>query len=281
MSAGKLSYIRLQVGNDWVVLSYTTNGKANEKELGRALYTIDTDTPNTTWRAQMQDRTFTIYRLGELLLTFKDTAAVTAKGAANRGWGVGVMAGKPPLFSNQTSPANEAYTRMQDLVYFASANRWTLLSVAAVPVIRLRQSKAQKILYTGTIIEWTEKLEDNFGFFNPTVQGDIVMKESGLYLIEAAIQWDPQYVPDVAGASLLINGVETTVKEQRYMRGNLFEPGFSQTLSVQGKLRFAAGDVLQVKAKYTVGSSLLDRIFSYFDPASKINSRIDVHFMSP
>ena len=280
MSADKQSYIRLQVGWDWIILFYTVSGKANEKELGRVSCTIDTNTPLTTWRGQMKDREFTLYRLGELLVTIKDTKALSAMGPTNRGWGNGAVAGAH-LVSGQTTPANENWVRIQDLVYFASANRWTLLSVASVPVIRLRQSKIQKILYSGTAIEWTEELEDNFGFFTPSDPTNIVMKESGLYQIECGLQWDPQYVPDIASASLLINGTETTIKEQRFMRGNTFTPGFSQTLSVQGKLRFAAGDVLQVKAKYTAGSSLLDKIFSYFDPATKVNSRIDIHFMSP
>jgi hypothetical protein len=278
MSANRQSYLHLAVGHNWVKLYYTTTGPANEKLLGSLNY-VTTTTTFTQWAGQIKDRVFTLYRLGEQLGTIKDTAAVSAKGAANRGWAFGMSAGDQLLW--QTSPGTIDWIRIQDLSYFQTANRWTLLSVASVPAIRLRQSKNQKILYSGSVIEWTEELEDNFGFFNPANQTDISMNEAGLYQIECAIQWDPQFVPDIASMALMINGVETTVKDQRFMRGNTFTPGFSQTLSVSGKLRCAAGDILQVKVKYTAGASLLDKIFSYFDAPTKVNSRLDIHFMSP
>jgi len=162
-----------------------------------------------------------------------------------------------------------------------SAPAWQILPVASRPTVRLRQSLKQQLVASGTIIQWQEELEDNFNFFNTGVPTDIVVKEAGLYLIETAIQWDPQFVPDVAHAIVCINGQETTTRNQQFMRGNVFQPGFSQTLQVAGKLRFNANDVLTIKTMHVASGGLIGQIFSFFDAPSKINSRIDITFLQP
>ena len=147
---------------------------------------------------------------------------------------------------------------------------------------RLRQGVKQKLDATGSFIEWHEELEDTLSFFNPanSLTG-ILVNRAGLYQIDCAIQWDPEFVPDQVYAVLCINGVETTVQQRAFIKGNLFVPGFSQTLSLSGKLRFTVGNdgeaqALSVKVSYTAGNNLIDKIFSFFDPASSITSRIDV-----
>lgn len=279
VSSDEQSYLRLIVGNDWVAVNWTSTGRAGEKELGR-LNNINTDIPNTQWRAQMVGRELQIFRAGELLGTIKDTQNVTSKGVGFRGFMIGMEAGVRGF--GQTTPGHILWWRVQDLRYYASTNRWTLLPLGATPVTRLRQSKAQKLYSTGTIIEWAEELEDNFGYFDKNASStDVVVKEPGMYRVEAALQWDPQFAPDQAHVVVLINGLETTVRDSKYIRGSGFTPGFSQTLSLAAPIRLAANDVVTIKAFYTAGNSLLDKIFSYFDSNSKVNSRLDLTYTGP
>ncbi|ASZ74690.1 hypothetical protein KHO57_gp214 [Mycobacterium phage Phabba] len=279
VSADEQSYLRLIVGNDWVALNWTTTGRAGEKELGR-LGNINTDVPNTEWRAQMAGRDFQIFRAGELLGTIKDTNGVTAKGANFRGYMIGMEAGVRGF--GQTTPGEILWWRVQDLRYYASTNRWTLLPLGATPVTRLRQSKTQKLYSTGTILEFAEELEDNFGYFDKNVnQSNITIKEPGMYRVEAALQWDPQFAPDQAHVVVLVNGVETTVRDSKFIRGSGFTPGFSQTLSLAAPIRLAANDVVSIKAFYTAGGSWLDKIFSFWDQNSKVNSRLDLTYTGP
>lgn len=280
-SAGT-SYVRVEAGTDFVRLWYTTSGAAGETQLG-IINGINTELINTEWRATLIDRTFSLYRTGQLMGTITDTRQQTAKGAANRGWGIGMTAGnRVNPWSAQTSPANIDWVRIQDQAYYASTNRWTILPLGAIPVVRLRQSKNQKLINSGTVIEFSEELEDSFGFFDKnTSQTNVVVREPGLYRIEAALQWDPQYVPDVAHAVVMLNSQETTIRDSKFMRGNVFQPGFSQTLSLSAPLRLAEGDVINLKAKYTASGGLLSQIFSFFDSSSKVNSRLDLTYIGP
>lgn len=162
-----------------------------------------------------------------------------------------------------------------------SAPSWRVLLGATTPVVRVRQSAAQTINPSGSIVEWHEELEDRFGYFNAGASlTNVVVKDAGLYQVTAAIQFDAERVPDIAHAVLCLNGQETTVRESRFMRGNLFSPGFSQTLTVTGPIRFAANDVLTVKVSYHA-PGLITWFLSFFDSADKINSRLDVVFISP
>lgn len=270
------SYIKLRVGDDWVGLYYTTTGRDGELPLGER-HSLNTDIPGTVWRAEMVGRTFNIYRAGALLLTITDTAGVTNKGDDFKGYMIGMTAGDRPV--GQTTPSSLDWFRVQDLVYYASTNRWTLLPLGKSPTVRLRQSKAQKLRSTGTIMEWAEELEDNFGFFNKTTSAtDIIIREPGMYRVEAALQWDPQFAPDIAHVVVLINGVETTVRDSKFIRGSGFTPGFSQTLSLSAPIRLADGDVVTLKAYYTASSNLIDKIFSFFDINSRVNSRLDLTY---
>lgn len=276
MSNDDQAYWRLAVGHDGAVVYYTTTGKANEKELGR-LNGVDAGATNMVWRAQLVGRTLSLYRAGEYMGSVVDTQNVTNKGVDNRGWGIGMKAGQRGF--GQTTPANEQWVRIQDYVYYVATNRWTILPVGKIPVVRLRQAANQKLVSTGSLVEWSEELEDDFDFFNTANKTDIVMKEPGLYDVKVAIQWNPSVTPDVAHVVLCINGIETTIRKQQFMRGGGFNPGFSQTLDVSGQLRFNTNDVLTVKVRYTASGSIIDQIFTWFDSASRINSRIDMAYV--
>jgi hypothetical protein len=183
----------------------------------------------------------------------------------------------------QATPANIDWIRIQDAAYYDSINQWTLLPMGAVPACRLRQTQAQQLLSAGTILTWGEDLDQasGFNFYNPATPTQILIAEPGLYRIEAAIQWNASIVPEEANAVLLINGEDTSVRAQQFMRGNGITPGFSQTLSLSGSLRLAAGDSLSLKAFYKTTSNLLNQIFSAFDGPSNIKSRIDITYSAP
>lgn len=162
-----------------------------------------------------------------------------------------------------------------------SVPSWRFL-LGPLPNIRLRQGAAQQLVYTGTILEWRDEIEDDYGCFDQTVSlTNVNIKEAGIYQVTAAVQWDPEFVPDIAHAVIVVNGVETTVRQSQFMRGNLFTPGFSQTLTVTAPLRLAVNDIVTVKVSYTAGGGLLAFIFSFFDSPSKVNSRLDLVYQGP
>lgn len=162
-----------------------------------------------------------------------------------------------------------------------SAPSWRVLLGATVPVVRLRQSAAQTINPAGSMVEWHEELEDRFGYFNAGASlTDIVIRDAGLFNITAAIQFDAEFVPDIAHVVLFVNGVASTVGEHRFIRGNGFIPGFSQTITCTGPLRFAPNDVLTVQVSYHA-PGLITWFLSFWDTPDKINSRIDVMYVSP
>jgi hypothetical protein len=279
MSADKQSYLRIQVGHGWIKVLYTTTGVGGELELG-TLNNVDTALTNTEFQAQVIGRTITIYRVGETLGTIKDTKSVTAKGASNRGWGVGMLSGD--RFTGQTTPGSVDWVRIQDARYYASVNRWSILPLGAMPVCRLRQAKAQQISHTGTILEFEAEVEDNFNFFNSgSSKTSVVITEPGRYDVTATIQWDTSIVPDQAHAVVMLNGQETYIKDSKFLRGNGFSPGFSQTLAITGSLWLAEGDVVQVKARYAAASGLLNSILSFFDGPSKVDSRFELLYRGP
>lgn len=147
-----------------------------------------------------------------------------------------------------------------------------------IPVCRLRQTAAQALHHNGSIIEWGQELEDNNGFWSMANKTDIFVKKPGLYAIDAAVQWDPELVPDQAHAIITQNGVETSLRQSQFMRGNLFTPGFSQTLAVSGRLRCAENDIIRLKTKHVV-SGIIGTIMSWFDGTSDVKSRIDVTYV--
>lgn len=169
---------------------------------------------------------------------------------------------------------------------------WHILfgATAAAPpdvavACRLRQGITQTLNPNGSVLEWHEELEDTLNFFNPASSlTSIVIRRPGLYQVDCAVQWDPQVVPDIAKLVLCIDGNETAVRSQQFMRGNLSAPGFSQTLSVSGKIRFRADEVLTAKVSFTppgLGQGLVlsyveKAVSTLFDTGSKVTSRIDV-----
>jgi hypothetical protein len=279
MSSDNLSYVRVRLTNGYIEALGSKTGRSGEFKIGRA--EAKTSYANMAWSAQFSDRTILVYRNGVLVATFLDVDAKSAKGAAYRGWGIGMTAGQRGL--GQTTPSSIDSIRISDLALYSSVNRWTVMPIANIPIVRLRQATNQSVRSSGSFIEWTgDELEDSFNYFDKNVNlTDIAIGEPGLYQIDAAFQWNPSVAPDTVTVVMCINGVETTVRKQVYMRGGGFSPGFSQTVDLSGKLRFKAGDVVSMKAKYTGPGGLEGFIFSFFDSASKINSRLDMMYLAP
>jgi hypothetical protein len=276
MSADRQNYWRVKVGSGHVKVTYTTTGPGGEQDLGLLTW-IDTRDPDLEWRFELVGRGLTIYRNGQSLGTVKDTKSLTAMGANFRGWGIGMEADDGLLA--QITPGSIQWVRIQDYIYYTSVNHWTILPVARVPIVRLRQNSRQQLQTAGSMLVWDQELEDNFGYFNPAANTNIVIADPGMYHIDAAIQWDLSVVPDIAAIILVINGLETTTRSHWFQRGGTsYNPGFSQTLSFSGMLRLKTNDVLSVKVKYTVAASLLGQIFSYVDGPGRVTSRIDLQY---
>jgi len=292
MSANGTSYLRLaftydEWGQGSATLWGTKTGISGERRIG-TLAAERTNEAWTYWTGELIGDNLSVYVGSSFIGRIVITPGVTNKGSGYRGWGIGMVAGDriglDGLGFGQVTPSNIASVTIRDAAYYTGTPIWQILPVGAIPSCRLRQTVAQKLAPTGTTIEWNSELEDSFNFFNRIAsKTDIVMKEAGLYHIDVAIQWDPQDVPDQATVLLAINGVDTSFKQSQFIRGNLFKPGFSQTLTLAGKVRFAQNDVLTVRVKYVAPNNLIDKIFSFFEEAlgndSRVQSRIDISFL--
>lgn len=190
-----------------------------------------------------------------------------------------VVASKPTSAADNTL----VYEIGTNAFWVRRSGSWVLLPLGARPTCRLRQTTAQTISKTGdgTLLNWQEVLEDTFGYFSSGAPSAVTVSVPGLYHVEAAMQWDAAAVPDAGLVIIRLDNEETTIREQRALRGNGLVPGFSQTIGVSGYIRVAnPGQVISVRVK-TGGATILSSLLSLIDPASKVQSRIDVTYVSP
>lgn len=202
------------------------------------------------------------------------------------------ITGKPYLLCLQSARPMSPYTGLH--IFETDTNRervycqlpddtgpnWRLTPGSpSKPCTRLRQVVPQQLTSTGTILEWDTNLEDNFSYWSSSTKTDVVIKEAGLYQIEASIAWNPSRVADEAHVALCQNTVVTEIAEHRWLYGNVFVPNFSQSLTISGKMRFAANDILQVKVWYKQPSGLIGFLLSFIDSPSKVMSRLDLAFI--
>lgn len=282
VSADLKSYIRVKYAYTSIFVYYTTGGMTKEVGFGR-ISDVETGRANSEWRAEASGSQLIIHQDGKEVTRFPIPNAASW-GSGYRGWAFGMQIGPKEFLGipvGQNLPANVDWVKVQDSVMYQTDHRWTLLPVAGIPTCRLRQTQAQKLSRTGSVIEWNEATEDTGGFYSASNRRNIIIPEPGLYHIDAALQWNPQVVPDITHLVLLVNGVETGVRQDQYLRGDAFQPAFSQTVSLSGKIRVAAGDAVSLKASYVASASILDQIFSYFDQSSKVFSRLEITYLSP
>ena len=279
--------------NEFIAVYYTTTGVANETILG-TLQLPGTD-PWSTFQMDFQQWTLTFFTNSASVGRIIDQNQVTAKGASNRGWGIGMTVGRDPSW-NATVHCHPTYfnqVTMRDMVYYTGGAIWQLLHNGVVPILRLRQSTAQTLNHAGSLINWDTEDEDNFGFFNKSAsQTDIVIQEQGLYDVEAIIQMGRDYFPDAGTVVFLLNGEPTEVRQQVDTTGfgsggkgsmgqNAKHGQESISIPVSGKLRMTVGDVLQVQAYYTSAQNKWSLIVSYVDPPSKIHSSLKLKWLCP
>lgn len=180
--------------------------------------------------------------------------------------------------------------------------RWNILPVANIPILRLVQGRKQQVTQApGATVEWkkVDEVEDNFGFFNPSTTAyskqTIKVTEPGVYQIDCAVQWEAGFIPELATVVVCVDGAETSLRFSRIQPSNLiaaianFTRDFlnltpderSQTVAVSGKLRFSTNAELTVRCRY--GGSLLGGSFvnTYFDLNTKVQSRLDMHYVGP
>lgn len=161
---------------------------------------------------------------------------------------------------------------------------WLLTPIGLTPIVRLRQSSNQNISSGGTLLQWNEKEEDTFSWVAGSSTTTVTIQEPGLYRFDAAIQWNPTYVPDNATAVITVNNTDTDLKNTAFQKqglGVLFPAGFVQTLPLSGTLRLTAGSVVALKCSYSAPGSILGFISSFFDSPSKVKSRLDITFVAP
>lgn len=273
-------YIRVWISQDWIGVSYTLNGMAEEISLGGLA--VETQIPNCEWRILLVNRTIQIYRNGTFVGSVVDANSLSAKGPNNRGWGMGMQAGtRVGGFGGQCTPANVADIFIQDVTFYSATNKWTLQPGGQIPILRLLQGSAQPISPgAGSIMEWRNETEDTFGMFNPsTSMTDINIKESGVYNITAAVAWNAGAFGDEATLGLEINGLDTPYKSWKFVRGNGFTAGFSQTVSLSvPAMRFAEGDVLRIRASHNYTFDWFTRTIT---SGKRVDSRLEVVYVSP
>lgn len=155
-----------------------------------------------------------------------------------------------------------------------STFRWVLLPAGEVPTLRLLQGTAQRIYNTGSLIEWRVEEEDNFGMFDQSVSlTEVIVREAGLYDLDASVAWNPDNIfGDRAQIRLMLNGQPTTRQHFEFVRGNLFTPGFVQTVDLSGKIRFAKNDRLTLLASH---NGFLSQ-FTYSSSSQKMDTRLDM-----
>ena len=128
----------------------------------------------------------------------------------------------------------------------------------------------------------------NFNYFNPASKTSIVVAEPGLYQIDAALQWSVNFIPEIATVVFCVNGQETILRNSGLqsrpgllsLLGVVVNPDFSQTLAISGKLRVNIGDTISMKCRYG-GSAIGGVIQTYFDLASRVKSRLEMHYVGP
>jgi hypothetical protein len=169
---------------------------------------------------------------------------------------------------------------------------WALSTAGPTPIVRLRQNNfAQTINKTGsTVLQWNQKLDDNFNCFTVAASApyntSITIPESGLYHVEAAIEWAAGAVPENAVARITVGGVNTDLHNSAFFKttglglGIFFSAPFQQTLPLSGFVRLTAGNQVALSCNHD-GSTLVGTILSFFDVSSQVRSRLDIRYVAP
>lgn len=282
--------IPIATGAESVHVYATTSGIANEQLIG-TLAMPGTD-PWSTFQVDAVGYAMQFYNNSKAVGQVIDHDQISAMGASNRGWGIGMTVGRNPGWDStiHCHPTFVNSVTMRDLAFYTGSPIWQLLPVGVVPILRLRQGVAQQLNHAGSLLTWTIEDEDNFGMFNgANSQTDIIAVEQGMHEIEGTLQMGTDYYPDSGSLVVLLNGEPTEIRAQAATPGfgsgskgqNAKGGVTSITLPFSGKIRLAPGDVLQIFVTYTSASSLWALIVSYSDPAAKVTSTLKLKWLCP
>lgn len=254
MSADGQTYVRAaltwwkgQTGS--IMLTYTSTGPTGEQLLGQLA--AQTATPNIDWQLRLVGNKFEAYMGVEYVGAIQDPLGVTLTGY--KGWGFGMQSGDGGF--TQSLPNEIADISIADATYFTSSAIWQLLPVGEMPKIGIAAGHSQSINPTGTVIEWDTVVEDNFGFYNPSIKTALIVNEPGVYFVHASIVWATSLWGDHAATVLVVNDQPTPHSHWEFVRGFDYQPGFSQTVDVSAYLRLNAGDRVGVAAAHNGASA--------------------------
>lgn len=280
-----------------ILVFATTTGVTGEQLVGSL--SIPHFDAFSTYQIAIQGHTLSFYIDTAFVGKVIDTQNLISTGASYRGWGIGMTVGREPTWENNNyshpNPFNQVW--INDAVYYTGSALWQLLPVGATPVLRLSQSVAHNINHAGTLVNWNVVEEDNFGFFNPAASlTNITVTETGVYDIDLSLQWGTTYYPDTGTVVVLVNGQETTVRQNvnAYTQtvnaqtlgsgakgSGAKGPHYSATVPCSGKLRLSQGDVVSVNVYYTTQSATQDLMTTYADVPAKVQSHLEMHFIGP
>ena len=282
VSTNLQSYVRFSLQDTGVYVYYTNTGPSGEMFLGGAA--CATNATKTTWLFKTIGNTYLVYANGQQVLAAVDNANSVSIGSTCRGWGIGMQAGAGQ--TAQTVPNSLSQVSVIDLPYYASNTKmtWQLLPIGNKPHIIAQANFGQQVYPLNPRIVGFDTLFGNWlpdPFMNvQSSQTDIVIKETGVYQVNASICWDPGYGSfDTAGIGFSVNGQDIARLAKNFMRGNGYAPGFSQTQACSFTYSFNYGDVLHVTAQHN--SQYVCWLFHSTTPGNSQACWVELSFLGP
>jgi hypothetical protein len=161
-----------------------------------------------------------------------------------------------------------------------SGYAWQLIPFLQIPAVQVQQSAPQTLHSPGWAqLLWDDVVNDTANFFNSAVNAaGLVVSETGQYLTNLAVQFDPAIAPDVAQVATFVNGAISSVQSNVFQRGESYVPGFSQTVAAQGPINLSSGDVVTGAVSY-VASQSLGVVNTFVNQATSLTSRFGLTFL--
>lgn len=184
-----------------------------------------------------------------------------------------------PIHGMQIFETDTRKTRIFTDIPVGTERRWVLMPSAVVPVCRLTQNTRQRILSSGSFLEWDRVEEQNESMFSSDNRAEVIIPEDGLWEVLGSVAWDPDVLfGDNAYTEVFVNGKITQYIQSEFVRGHLFNPGFSQTVGVGGRMRLKANDRVSIRARHNGAFAQWTKTRS---SADGIASRLDIIYIAP
>lgn len=184
-----------------------------------------------------------------------------------------------PVDGMQIFETNTHKMRVYTNIPVNTPKRWVLMPGGIVPTCRLTQTVGQRILSGGSVLQWDVTEEETETMLNTSGRTEVIIPEDGLYDVSSAIAWNPSDIfGDNAYTEILVNGTTTQYVQSQFIRGNIFNPGFSQTVFAGGRIRLKIGDRISIRARHNGPFAQWTNATS---TSHRIVSRFDVVFIAP